>query len=83
MPMQTLRILMQDWSIIFQAKSLQIFWLDKIYSAEEGYAHRNADIHIHDLDCLTGYCAGWSLRVLLNEGFNGVRVKSQQATQPL
>ncbi|HQV96410.1 MAG TPA: ribonucleoside triphosphate reductase, partial [Saprospiraceae bacterium] len=42
-------------------------------SQEEGYAHRNADIHIHDLDCLTGYCAGWSLRVLLNEGFNGVR----------
>lgn len=49
------------------------FWLDKVYSKEEGYAHRNGDIHIHDLDCLTGYCAGWSLRVLLNEGFNGVR----------
>lgn len=54
-------------------KIIANFWLDKIYSAEEGYAHRNADIHIHDLDCLTGYCAGWSLRVLLNEGFNGVR----------
>ena len=37
------------------------------HSKEEG-AHRNGDIHIHDLDCLTGYCAGWSLRVLLNEG---------------
>ncbi len=48
-------------------------WLDKIYSKEEGYAHRNGDYHIHDLDCLTGYCAGWSLRVLLDEGFNGVR----------
>lgn len=49
------------------------YWLDKIYTKEEGAAHRNGDIHIHDLDCLTGYCAGWSLRVLLNEGFNGVR----------
>lgn len=49
------------------------YWLDKIYSKEEGYAHRNADLHIHDLDNLSGYCAGWSLRVLLDEGFNGVR----------
>jgi len=49
------------------------YWLDKVYSKEEGYAHRNGDYHIHDLDCLTGYCAGWSLRALLNEGFNGVR----------
>ena len=54
-------------------KVIANFWLDRVYSKEEGYAHRNADIHIHDLDCLTGYCAGWSLRVLLNEGFNGVR----------
>ncbi len=54
-------------------KVIANFWLDKVYSKEEGYAHRNGDIHIHDLDCLTGYCAGWSLRVLLNEGFNGVR----------
>lgn len=54
-------------------KIIANFWLDKIYSKAEGYAHRNGDFHIHDLDCLTGYCAGWSLRVLLNEGFNGVR----------
>lgn len=54
-------------------KIIANYWLDKVYSQEEGYAHRNADIHIHDLDCLTGYCAGWSLRVLLDEGFNGVR----------
>lgn len=54
-------------------KIIANYWLDKVYSKEEGLAHRNADIHIHDLDCLTGYCAGWSLRVLLNEGFNGVR----------
>lgn len=54
-------------------KIIANYWLDRVYSKEEGAAHRNADIHIHDLDCLTGYCAGWSLRVLLNEGFNGVR----------
>jgi len=54
-------------------KIIANYWLDKVYSKEEGLAHRNGDIHIHDLDCLTGYCAGWSLRVLLNDGFNGVR----------
>jgi len=54
-------------------KVIANYWLDKVYTKEEGYAHRNGDIHIHDLDCLTGYCAGWSLRQLLNEGFNGVR----------
>ena len=54
-------------------KVIANYWLDKIYSKEEGHAHRNGDYHIHDLDCLTGYCAGWSLRALLDEGFNGVR----------
>ena len=54
-------------------KIIANYWLDKIYTKEEGYAHRNGDVHIHDLDCLTGYCAGWSLRALLNDGFNGVR----------
>ena len=54
-------------------KIIANYWLDKVYSKEEGYAHRNGDYHIHDLDCLSGYCAGWSLRVLLDEGFNGVR----------
>ena len=54
-------------------KVIANYWLDKVYSREEGHAHRNGDYHIHDLDCLTGYCAGWSLRVLLDEGFNGVR----------
>lgn len=48
------------------------YWLDEIYSAEIGEAHRQADLHIHDLDMLAGYCAGWSLRTLLNEGFNGI-----------
>lgn len=54
-------------------KVIANFWLDKVYTHQEGAAHRNGDIHIHDLDCLSGYCAGWSLRALLNEGFNGVR----------
>lgn len=54
-------------------KVIANYWLDQVYSPEEGAAHRNGDYHIHDLDCLTGYCAGWSLRNLLNEGFNGVR----------
>lgn len=54
-------------------KVIANFWLDKVYSHQEGSAHRQGDIHIHDLDCLSGYCAGWSLRALLNEGFNGVR----------
>lgn len=54
-------------------KVIANYWLDKVYSPEEGATHRNGDIHIHDLDCLTGYCAGWSLRALLNDGFNGIR----------
>ena len=54
-------------------KLIANYWLDNVYSKEEGEAHRIADYHIHDLDCLTGYCAGWSLRALLDEGFNGVR----------
>ena len=48
------------------------YWLDEVYSEEVGRAHREADLHIHDLDMLAGYCAGWSLRTLLNEGFNGI-----------
>lgn len=54
-------------------KVIANYWLDNVYSAEEGKAHREGDLHIHDLDCLTGYCAGWSLRQLLNDGFNGVQ----------
>ena len=54
-------------------KLIANYWLDTVYSAEEGKSHREGDIHIHDLDCLTGYCAGWSLRQLLNDGFNGVQ----------
>ena len=48
------------------------YWLSHVFSAAAGQAHRSGDIHIHDLDMLSGYCAGWSLRQLLTEGFNGV-----------
>ncbi len=48
------------------------YWLDHIYPPQIGLAHRHADLHIHDLDMFSGYCAGWSLRQLLAEGFNGV-----------
>jgi len=48
------------------------YWLDEVYSPEIGTAHREGDLHIHDLDMLAGYCAGWSLRTLLHEGLNGV-----------
>ncbi len=48
------------------------YWLNHVYTPEIGLAHKNGDYHIHDLDMLSGYCAGWSLRVLIEEGFNGV-----------
>lgn len=48
------------------------YWLSHVYPPEVGSAHRDGDLHIHDLDMLSGYCAGWSLRTLLHEGLNGV-----------
>ncbi len=48
------------------------YWLSHLYSKEIRNAHRQGDLHIHDIDMLAGYCAGWSLRTLLMEGFNGV-----------
>ncbi len=48
------------------------YWLSRVYPAAIGMAHRDGAIHIHDLDMLSGYCAGWSLRTLLTQGFNGV-----------
>ncbi len=53
-------------------KVIANYWLDDIYPKAIGAAHRNAEFHIHDLDMFSGYCAGWSLRTLLEEGFNGV-----------
>jgi len=55
------------------------YWLSYIYPEEIELAHRNADLHIHDLDMLSGYCAGWSLRTLLLEGFNGVSGKVESS----
>ncbi|OGX05376.1 MAG: ribonucleoside triphosphate reductase [Omnitrophica bacterium RIFCSPLOWO2_12_FULL_50_11] len=51
------------------------YWLSHVYSAEVSQAHRSGDLHIHDLDMLAGYCAGWSLRMLLAQGFNGPQGK--------
>lgn len=51
------------------------YWLSEIYDEEISNAHRNADIHIHDLSMLTGYCAGWSLKQLIEEGLGGVTGK--------
>ena len=56
-------------------------WLSNVFTPEAGQAHRDGDIHIHDLDMLSGYCAGWSLRQLLTEGFNGIPGKIE-ATPP-
>ncbi len=53
-------------------KTIANYWLSSVYSEDEGRAHREGDYHIHDLDMLAGYCAGWSLRRLIEEGFNGV-----------
>ena len=55
------------------------YWLSEIYDDEIGNAHRNADIHIHDLSMLTGYCAGWSLKQLIQEGLGGVSGKITSA----
>ena len=51
------------------------YWLSEIYDKEIADAHRNADIHIHDLSMLTGYCAGWSLRQLIEQGLGGITGK--------
>lgn len=53
-------------------KVIANYWLSHVYPPAVGQAHRDADFHIHDLDMLSGYCAGWSLRTLLNEGLNGI-----------
>ncbi len=55
------------------------YWLSEVYDDEIGDAHRNADIHIHDLSMLTGYCAGWSLKQLIQEGLGGVSGKITSA----
>ena len=55
------------------------YWLSEIYDQEIANAHRNADIHIHDLSMLTGYCAGWSLKQLLMEGLGGIPGKITSA----
>ncbi len=55
------------------------YWLSEIYDEEVENAHRNGDMHIHDLSMLTGYCAGWSLQQLIREGLGGIRGKTTSA----
>ena len=55
------------------------YWLSEVYDEEIAKAHRNADIHIHDLSMLTGYCAGWSLKQLIKEGLGGIPGKITSA----
>ena len=55
------------------------YWLSEVYDDEIAEAHRNADIHLHDLSMLTGYCAGWSLKQLIQEGLGGVPGKIQSS----
>lgn len=67
----------QGWSLggmilNTSGKVMANYWLNHVYPPEIGNAHRSGALHIHDLDMLAGYCAGWSLRRLLHEGFNGV-----------
>ena len=60
-------------------KVIANYWLSHVYPEEVSNAHRHGDVHIHDLDMLSGYCAGWSLKTLLREGFNGVPDKIESA----
>ncbi|MDL2234388.1 ribonucleoside triphosphate reductase [Ruminococcaceae bacterium OttesenSCG-928-L11] len=55
------------------------YWLSEIYDQEVADAHRNAEIHLHDLSMLTGYCAGWSLKQLIQEGLGGIPGKITSA----
>ncbi len=68
------------WLILWiSGKLVANYWLSHIYPTEVGNAHRNGDYHIHDLDMFSGYCAGWSLRQLLEEWFNGLDNRVQSA----
>ncbi len=74
----------QGWSLgglilNTSGKVVANYWLSHVYSPQVGRAHRDGDLHIHDLDMLAGYCAGWSLRTLLTEGLNGVPGKVDAA----
>lgn len=68
------------WLILnVSGKVIANYWLSHVYPSEIGSAHRNADMHIHDLDMFSGYCAWWSLRQLLEEWFNWLSNRVQSA----
>ncbi|MDR1488817.1 MAG: ribonucleoside triphosphate reductase [Holosporales bacterium] len=58
-------------------KIIANYWLNRVYTPQIAAAHKNGFFHIHDLDMLSGYCAGWSLKMLIQEGFNGVGGKAE------
>ena len=58
------------------------YWLEHVYTPEIAAPHRSGDYHIHDLDMFAGYCAGWSLKRLIQEGFNGVGGAIASAPSP-
>ena len=69
----------EDWRVKDSGAVTANYWLSEIYDEEIAEAHRNADIHIHDLSMLTGYCAGWSLKQLIKEGLGGITGKITSA----
>ena len=66
---------LQELNTYISAEVSKTYWLDKIYTPKQGQAHKNGDLHIHDLNLLSVYCVGWDLQDLLREGFTGVEGK--------
>jgi ribonucleoside-triphosphate reductase len=66
---------LQGMNFAISGRIVSHYWLARVYPKEVAEAHKNADFHIHDLDCLAAYCVGWDLKQLLIEGFTGVKGK--------
>jgi len=66
---------LQGLNTYISAEASKTYWLDKIYTPKQGKAHKNGDLHIHDLSLLSVYCVGWDLQDLLQVGFTGVEGK--------
>jgi ribonucleoside-triphosphate reductase len=66
---------LQGMNFNIAGRVISNYWLGRVYPSEIASAHKSADLHIHDLDCLAAYCVGWDLKQLLLEGFTGVRGK--------
>ena len=66
---------LQGLNTYISSEASKTYWLDKIYTPKQGQAHKDGDLHIHDLNLLSVYCVGWDLQDLLREGFTGVEGK--------